>query len=405
MSSKHRICTKMPRLLLFFWLLASQLALSLGIQTNGKTQEPRCTYLPVDTVCHPFFLWPLDGVDIIKRDIANTNYFHLAKSLTIETGTTYRYIISRPSEPEKPWILFIHGFPSTSFDWRNQIEYFTTRGYGVIAPDLLGYGGTDKPHDLERFALKAMVKELMQLLDCEGIDKVFAVGHDFGSVVLSRVTSYASDRLRGAAFVGVGYAAPPLAFNQAGVEIANNATLKSLGYPAFGYWYFMNSDDVAPIMDANMDSAFTLTYTDTPEYMREHFSPVGRYKQWLLDGRIAPWTKYLEPDAKSIFKRITLFNGGFDGPVKSYKSLMRDINLSDEKVLKKKTIDGPVLLLTATNDPVAIPDGQIKNTEPFAKNIRIKSINAGHFLQVEQPYQVSKQIQLFVDDVLGSTFP
>lgn len=61
-----------------------------------------------------------------------------------------------------------------------------------------------------------------------------------------------SHRLQGVAFVGVGYAAPPMAFNQAGVELANNATLKTLGYPAFGYWYFMNEDDVAPIMDANV---------------------------------------------------------------------------------------------------------------------------------------------------------
>lgn len=125
-----------------------------------------------------------------------------------------------------------------------------------------------------------------------------------------------------------------MAFNQAGVELANNVTPKTLGYPAFGYWYFMNDDDVAPIMDAyvrkdsyitkkvtkssQMDSVFTLTYTDDTEYMKKHFSPVGKYRQWLLEGRTTPWTKYLELNPKSIFKRITSFNGGYDGPVKSY---------------------------------------------------------------------------------------
>lgn len=57
------------------------------------------------------------------------------------------------------------------------------------------------------------------------------------------------ERLLGVAFVGVGYAPPPLSFNQAGVEAANNATLDTLGYPAFGYWYLMNDDRVASIMD------------------------------------------------------------------------------------------------------------------------------------------------------------
>lgn len=58
-----------------------------------------------------------------------------------------------------------------------------------------------------------------------------------------------SERLLGVAFVGVGYSSPPMTFNQAGVEAANNATLETLGYPAFGYWYFMNDEKVAPILD------------------------------------------------------------------------------------------------------------------------------------------------------------
>lgn len=70
--------------------------------------------------------------------------------------------------------------------------------------------------------------------------------------MLSRVVIYMSWRVLGAAFVGVGYAPPPLGFNQAGVEMANKATLASVGYPTFGYWYFMNDDDVATIMDAHV---------------------------------------------------------------------------------------------------------------------------------------------------------
>lgn len=58
-----------------------------------------------------------------------------------------------------------------------------------------------------------------------------------------------SERLLGVAFVGVGHFSPPMTFIQAGVEAANNATLDTVGYPAFGYWYFMNDDRVAPIMD------------------------------------------------------------------------------------------------------------------------------------------------------------
>lgn len=75
-------------------------------------------------------------------------------------------------------MLLIHGFPSSSYDWRHQIDYFVSEGYGVVAPDLLCYGGTDNPSDLTRFALKSIVGEMQLLLDCEGVAKVFAVGHD-----------------------------------------------------------------------------------------------------------------------------------------------------------------------------------------------------------------------------------
>lgn len=77
-----------------------------------------------------------------------------------------------------------------------------------------------------------------------------------GSVVLSRVISYMGERVKGSVFIGVGYAPPPMSFNQAGVEAINNASLDTLGYPPFGYWYFMNEDDVAPIMDKHVSSSF-----------------------------------------------------------------------------------------------------------------------------------------------------
>lgn len=83
-----------------------------------------------------------------------------------------------PRSTNKPTILFIHGFPSSSFDWRRQFGYFASRGYGVIAPDLLGFGGSDKPADAKAYTLKTQANELIQLLDCTGVGKVFSVGHD-----------------------------------------------------------------------------------------------------------------------------------------------------------------------------------------------------------------------------------
>ena len=87
-------------------------------------------------------------------------------------------MFSPPSESDKRYLLFMHGFPGSSHGWANRIEYFTRRGYGVIAPDMLGYGGTDEPDDLESDRLNNLGSGLVDLLHCEGASLVVARGHD-----------------------------------------------------------------------------------------------------------------------------------------------------------------------------------------------------------------------------------
>jgi soluble epoxide hydrolase/lipid-phosphate phosphatase len=100
------------------------------------------------------------------------------KDFTTTRGQTYHYYVSVAQE-RKPTLLLVHGFPSTSYDWRYQVTYFEARGYGLIVPDLLGYGGTTKPTDGEPYRASLMARDLMEILDTEGLDKVIAVGHDW----------------------------------------------------------------------------------------------------------------------------------------------------------------------------------------------------------------------------------
>ena len=78
----------------------------------------------------------------------------------------------------KPTILFLHGFPSSSFDWRRQFDYFSSKGYAIIAPDMLGYGGSSKPLDPGEYTLKKQARDMVELLNCVGTDETVVVGHD-----------------------------------------------------------------------------------------------------------------------------------------------------------------------------------------------------------------------------------
>jgi pimeloyl-ACP methyl ester carboxylesterase len=80
-------------------------------------------------------------------------------------------------------VVLLHGFPETSFAWRFQIPVLAER-YRVIAPDLRGYGETDKPAG--GYDKRTMARDLRELLRALGIENIALVGHDRGARVATR---------------------------------------------------------------------------------------------------------------------------------------------------------------------------------------------------------------------------
>lgn len=98
---------------------------------------------------------------------------------TTSRELTYSYIHIPPQLPNTQYILFLHGFPSTSRDWRHQISYFAAKGYGILAPDLLGFGETSKPSGLEMYRGKGMAEDIVEIMASEGVGVVVGVAHDW----------------------------------------------------------------------------------------------------------------------------------------------------------------------------------------------------------------------------------
>jgi pimeloyl-ACP methyl ester carboxylesterase len=59
----------------------------------------------------------------------------------LSTGNTYRFI-DEGDKYGSTTLLLIHGFPDFSYGWRHQIKPWASKGWRVVAPDMLGYGGT-----------------------------------------------------------------------------------------------------------------------------------------------------------------------------------------------------------------------------------------------------------------------
>lgn len=86
---------------------------------------------------------------------------------------------------EGPPVLLLHGFPTSSFLWRREIWLLAQRAR-VIAPDLIGYGNSDKPADVD-LSEQAQAGYVRELLEELGIGELAVVGHDLGGAVAQMV--------------------------------------------------------------------------------------------------------------------------------------------------------------------------------------------------------------------------
>lgn len=84
-------------------------------------------------------------------------------------------------EGEGRAVVLLHGFPTSSFLWRREIPLLAGRTR-VIAPDLLGYGASDKPVGAD-LSEPAQARAMEELLVGLGVSECAVVGHDIGGAV------------------------------------------------------------------------------------------------------------------------------------------------------------------------------------------------------------------------------
>src|SRR4051812_13374394 len=112
-------------------------------------------------------------------------------------------------------VLFMHGWPDSHELWRNQVAALSEHGYRTITPDLRGFGASDKPDDVEAYALKSTVVDMLAVLGALGIDKAAVVAHDWGAAAAWGLAAFVPDKVDRLADLSVGH---PSAFRDAGFE-------------------------------------------------------------------------------------------------------------------------------------------------------------------------------------------
>src|SRR5271167_2369185 len=102
-----------------------------------------------------------------------------------------------------PVVLLCHGFPESWYSWRHQLRALGEAGFHAVAPDMRGYGQTDRPQEVEAYDIFQLTGDLVGLVNALGAEPVVIVGHDWGAWITQAAALFRPDLFRAVALLSV----------------------------------------------------------------------------------------------------------------------------------------------------------------------------------------------------------
>jgi pimeloyl-ACP methyl ester carboxylesterase len=354
-------------------------------------------------------------------------------------GLTMHVLEAGFSEPGRPLLLLLHGFPELAYSWRRVMLPLAAAGFHVVAPDQRGYGRTtgwhsDYDQDLRPFSMLRLAGDAVALVYALGYEKAAAViGHDFGSPVaawcaLTRPDVFARVVLMSAPFGGppkalVGAPATPSGSQTSELSVAlaslpvarkhyqhyyatreaNADMLQApIGLQSFLRAYFHSKsadwagnhphglEDNSAAQLALMPAYYIMGYTETMAAAVAPMMPDAETIAactWLSDQELAVYT--------TEFART-----GFQGGLNWYRARFESDIAADERLFANRTIDIPALFIAGQSDwGVYQVHGAYERMQATActqfRGSHLIS-GAGHWVMQEKPDAVVAALQSFL---------
>lgn len=112
--------------------------------------------------------------------------------VTVGEGLRMHHVDEGP--PDAPVVLMLHGEPSWSYLYRHMVPVFVDAGLRAVAPDLVGFGKSDKPVRLDDYSYRGHMDWLHEWLDALDLRRITLVCQDWGSLLGLRLAAEDSDR-------------------------------------------------------------------------------------------------------------------------------------------------------------------------------------------------------------------
>jgi pimeloyl-ACP methyl ester carboxylesterase len=294
-----------------------------------------------------------------------------ARLRTLDAGGLRMQVADAGSGPP---VVLLHGFPELWYSWRHQLRDLAAAGFHAIAPDMRGYGGTERPPRVEDYDSPALTADVLALMDAFGAERFAVVGHDWGANVAWELARRHPERVRAVAGLSVPFVprppAPPLPILR-----------RHLGEDFYMVW--MQEPGVA---EAVLERDVRRTLRTTEVWGAD----------WAeRDGEEPPRPAYWTAEDEAYYVD-TFTETGFTGGLNWYRNLDRNWERSAD--VGERRIELPALFLTGSRDPVrrfmpaTAMDGWVTDLRDS-----IVLDGAGHWVQQQAAEPVSAALLGFLE--------
>lgn len=144
-------------------------------------------------------------------------------------------------------VVLLHGFPDSWQLWRQQIDALADAGHFVLAPDLRGFGASDRPGSVPDYRMPLLLSDIRAVLAHFGVGRTSVVGHDWGAAISWSFASHHPELLDKLAVLSVGHPGASIAAGIAQRQLSwymlwflhegvAESVLPAQGWAAFRQW-------------------------------------------------------------------------------------------------------------------------------------------------------------------------
>ncbi|KAG7097338.1 hypothetical protein E1B28_004695 [Marasmius oreades] len=314
---------------------------------------------------------------------------------TLNTGRRYHFVDQIPDNysSRTPALLCIHGFPDFWYGWRHQIRPWVQRGCRVVVPDMLGYGGTEKPEDASEYTTKKLCSDLSALLDNLGIRKAVVIGHDWGAFTAARFALWHPNRLLALIILSVPYTPPSPVYTPV-EDVAKRA-------PDLAYMMFFNDKRSTLIIESNLDTFVRFVYKHPRAKTGLSLASIG------TTGLSNPFKGLEIPDENVVLSRpefdiiLKELQMGMNGPLNYYRTAeLRHDEERDAGLPADLRADLPVLFIWGSLDKTTTK-AVINKAHKFIPRIQDVALEGrGHWLMVEAKDEITEKVITWLEGLM-----